>query len=148
MKKVLVLVLAVAMLMSMALPVAALSSPSASAGDLLPGVGGETKVIYVLLTPEQVAQRMGQQIQDLMAEAKAKLKEACPEGFAVKYFFYVDILVEEESVSVEFEPIAHNEIVFKQYVNGEWTELDFVISDDGTISVLDVVENPIAIFTK
>lgn len=39
-------------------------------------------------------------------------------------------------------------IVVKQFVNGKWIELETVINDDGTITIMGVVDGPIAIFTK
>ena len=39
-------------------------------------------------------------------------------------------------------------IVVKQFVDGKWVELETVINDDGTITIMGVVEGPIAIFTK
>ena len=39
-------------------------------------------------------------------------------------------------------------IVVKQVVDGKWIELETVINDDGTITIMGVVDGPIAIFTK
>lgn len=39
-------------------------------------------------------------------------------------------------------------IVVKQFVNGKWIELETVINDDGTITIMGVVDGPIAIFTE
>ena len=39
-------------------------------------------------------------------------------------------------------------IVVKQFVDGKWIELETVINDDGTITIMGVVDGPIAIFTK
>lgn len=39
-------------------------------------------------------------------------------------------------------------IVVKQFVDGKWIELETVINDDGTITIIGVVDGPIAIFTK
>lgn len=147
MKKVLVFVLAVVMIMSLAVPAAALTSPGATTQKLTPILTEESTVIVELHTTEEV-QNLSEEIQDLMAEAKGKLKDACSEGFVVKYFFYVEIIGGEGSASVTFEPIAHNEIMFKQYVDGAWAELKFDINKDDTITVYNVVEAPIAIFTK
>lgn len=155
MKKVLALVLAVVMLLSLALPAAALTSPGASSGDLIPGLGdGVDDYLRVILhTLEEVMKKMSKAIQDLMAEAKEKLPDACPEGFAVKYFFYVEIInsketEEDDIVSVDFDPIDHNEILFKKYVQGAWAELKHDVKDDGTIVVYGVEESPLAVFTK
>lgn len=147
MKKILVLVLAVAMVMSMALPAAALSSPTASSKDLTPELGKVSYIKVILHNLEEIA-NLSKNVQDLMAEAKGKLKDACPEGFAVKYFCYVEIIGADRVSSVDFEPIEHEEIMFKQYVDGEWVDLKFTVNEDGIIVVNDVVEAPLAIFTK
>ena len=39
-------------------------------------------------------------------------------------------------------------IVVKQFVDGKWVELETVINDDGTITIMGVVDGPIAIFTE
>ena len=39
-------------------------------------------------------------------------------------------------------------VVVKQFVDGKWIELETVINDDGTITIMGVVDVPIAIFTK
>lgn len=39
-------------------------------------------------------------------------------------------------------------IVVKQFIDGKWVELETVINDDGTITIMGVVDGPIAIFTK
>ena len=39
-------------------------------------------------------------------------------------------------------------IVVKQFVDGKWVELETVINDDGTVTIMGVVDGPIAIFTK
>lgn len=147
MKKILVLVLAVALVMSMALPAAALSSPTASLKDLTPDLGEVSHIKVILHNLEEVV-KLSKAVQDLMAEAKEKLKDACPEGFAVKYFCYVEIIGADRVSSVDFEPIEHEEIMFKQYVDGEWVDLKFTVNEDGIIVVNDVVEAPLAIFTK
>lgn len=127
---------------------AALPSPGASAGDLLPGLVEDMEMIVKLHTPEEVQKLLSESIQKLMAEAKEKLKEACPEGFAVKFFFYVEIIGSEGPVSVNFEAIDHEEIAFMQYAGGEWVECEFSTSGDGAFTVNGIVEAPFAIFVK
>lgn len=125
----------------------ALASPGASWKNLVPVLTEESYVIVQLHTLEEV-ETLSEEIQNRMAEASDELKDACPKGFAVKYFFEMEILGTEKAVSVDFEPIAHSEIVFKQYVDGAWVELEFSIDDNGIITVSGVVEGPVAIFTK
>lgn len=147
MKRMLVFVLAVIMVMSMAVPAAALSSPGASADDLTPGLSKVSYIQVILHDLEEVVD-MSEAVQKLMGEAKEKLKDACPEGFAVKYFCYVEIIGADRVTSVDFEAIEHSEIMFKQFVDGEWIELKSTINEDGSIVAYGVMEAPLAIFTK
>lgn len=39
-------------------------------------------------------------------------------------------------------------IVVKQFVDGKWIELETAINDDGTVTIMGVVDGPIAIFTE
>ena len=39
-------------------------------------------------------------------------------------------------------------VVVKQFVDGKWIELETVINDDGTVTIMGVVDGPIAIFTE
>lgn len=161
MKKVLVFVLAVMMIMSMAVPAAALPSPSAATADLKPVITEESKQIVELHTTEDVLE-LHEDVQEIMTEAKEQLADACPEGFKVKYFFYVEIIgTEKASVSVDFESIVEHigegeeeedvkqgRLVFMQFVDGKWVELEYVINEDGTITVFNVVEGPTSVFVK
>lgn len=115
--------------------------------NLLPDVSKESTLLVLLHSTEMVP-HLSEEIQAQMAEAKAKLKDACPDGCAVKFFCYVEILGEADSVSVVFEELDFNEIHFGQYVNGEWVELAYEINEDGTITVNNVVNGPKAIFVK
>ena len=38
-------------------------------------------------------------------------------------------------------------VVVKQFVDGKWVELKVIVNADGTITIEDVVDGPIAIFT-
>ena len=121
-------------------------SASASEDKLLPGIS--SPAMRVLLHSVEMVPYLSQEIQDLMAEAKAKLKDACPDGCAVKFFCYVEISGDEEIVAVDFEKLEFDEIHFAQYVDGEWTELSFEVNEDGTITVDNVKEAPKAIFIR
>ena len=115
--------------------------------NLLPDVSKESTLLVLLHSTEMVP-CMSEEVQMQMAEAKAQLKEACPHGCAAKFFCYVEILGDADSVSVVFEKIDFNEIHFNQFVNGEWVELSYVMNQDGTITVEDVVTGPKVIFIK
>lgn len=148
MKRMLVFVLAVIMVMSMAVSAAALASPGASSEDLKPGLSKDFGIIKVILHDLEEIIDLSEAVQKLMAEAKEKLNDACPEGFAVKYFCYVEIIGADRVTSVDFEPIEHSEIMFKQYIDGEWVELKNTVNENGTIVAYGIEEAPLAIFTK
>ena len=122
-------------------------SVSATKDKLLPGISEQSSLLVLLHSTEMVP-HLSEEIQNLMAEAKAKLKDACPDGCAVKFFCYVEIIGEADSATVEFEKIDFNEIHFEQYVDGEWVDLPYVVNEDGTITVENVVEGPKVIFIK
>lgn len=124
-----------------------LPSPGAKWTNLIPVLTDESYLIVQLHTLEEVV-TLSEEIQARMAEAKDLLKDACPAGFAVKYFFEMEILGTEGAVDVDFEPIAHNEIVFKQFVNGAWVELESSTDSNGIITVFGLLDGPVATFIK
>lgn len=124
-----------------------LPSPGAKWTNLIPVLTDESYLLVQLHTLEEVV-TLSEEIQARMAEAKELLKDACPAGFAVKYFFEMEILGTEGAVDVDFEPIAHNEIVFKQFVNGAWVELESSTDSNGIITVFGLLDGPVATFIK
>lgn len=132
-------------------PLAIFADGVASAGgsltELVPVLTDESYLIVQLHNLEEVA-AMPEEVQTRIAEAKECLAEACPQGFAVKYFFEMEIIGTEAAVSVDFEAIEHNAIVFKQYVDGAWVELEHSVAADGIITVSGLVNGPVATFIK
>lgn len=122
-------------------------SISASMDFLLPDITKQSSMTVLLHSAEMVP-HLSEEIQEQMAAAKEKIQEACPEGFAAKFFCYVEIIGEGKSASVVFEKIEYNEIHFEQFVDGEWVELPFEVNEDGTITVDNVVEGPKVIFIR
>ena len=115
--------------------------------ELVPVLTQEAQLIAQIHTVEEV-ESMPAAIYNQMVEAKYLLKDACPEGFAVKYFFYMELLNGETSATVDFGPIEHNEILFIQFVDGAWVELEYTEKADGVLSVAGVVNAPIAVLVK
>ena len=146
MKKVLALVLIAVLAVGMAVPVAANHILNASVQNTLPVLTESTGKIIKLHTPEEAA-KLSEDIQELMEEAEKALKDVDSKGLALRYFFYTEILSGEKSVSVDFEPIPHKEILFMQYIDGMWVTLEHSIGDDRIITVPDVIDAPFAIFT-
>lgn len=124
-----------------------MASPGGLLVKLLPILNDESYLIVQLHNLEEVA-TLSEEIQNRIAEAKDQLKDTCPEGFVVKYFFELEIIGTDSAVSVDFEPINHNAIVFKQYVDGTWVELEHSVENGGIITVDGLVNGPVATFTK
>lgn len=149
MKKALVFLLTLALAVGMALPVCAASSPTATKEDLVPELviaDGET-VEYEIISMEDI-DKLPEEAQETVAEAKEKLTEAAPEGMAVKYFFYFST---EKTVAptIKIADMDNFEsMVIMQFIDGEWVELEYVINEDGTITIIDAVDAPMAIFVK
>lgn len=122
--------------------------PSPSAGeDLAPILTPESYEVVDHYSTAAVV-TLTEAVQKEMAVAKEALKEACPEGYAVKYFFHFDILTDDSSVTVGFEPIDHNAIVFMQYIDGMWVQMEYTMDEVGILTIEGIVEAPIAVFTK
>ena len=145
MKKVLVFALALVMVLGMAIPAsAATGSPTGTKEDLKPFLVSATSDEYRIYTTEEVAD-LSEEAQKVFAEAKESLEDAVPEGMVIRYFFY---FYTSEPCDAVFRIEGYQELVFMQYVDGEWVTLEFTANEDGTVTVLNVVEGPMAIFVK
>lgn len=78
-------------------------------------------------------------------DAQNSLDTAVPAGMAARYFFYV---YTSEPCTLVLRISNFTELVVKQYLDGKWVELKSTANSDGTVSIENVVEGPIAIFTK
>lgn len=177
MKKAIVLALAVMLTLSLAVPAAAVTSPVAEdTSDTttapLPGgvknafvvdveadseVAGDAVLLVELITVEE-AGKQPEEAQKTFAAAQKQLAEAKPADMKAQYFFYVNIVKTDAarsfsekydgavSLTVRIKNIT--DVVVKQFVDGKWVELEAIINADGTVTILGVVEGPIAIFTK
>lgn len=175
MKKAIVLVLALMLTLSLAVPAAAVVSPAApETSDTttapLPEIV-ETEVvtedgtktddnILIIVEPIAVedAKGLSEEAQKTYAAAQESLEEAVPAGVKTQYFFYVTIVKTDNersfkenydgSVNMTMKLANATKVVVKQFVDGKWVPLDAVINNDGTITIMGVVEGPIAIFTE
>lgn len=146
MRKVLTFVLVVMMVMAMAVPAFAASSPVAP-------VATENKTAALPVAAEAMPEgvklvavtALTAEAKETVVAAQAALKEAAPEGMAVKYFFYVEA---EESVELSLKLGKVESVTIMQFVDGKWIEVESVLNADGTVTIKGVVEGPIAIFTK
>lgn len=150
MKKVITFILSVAMVMAMAVPALAASptAPAAS-GDKtapLPEIieKSEEDCGYVSIFE---ADTLSESAKEAFIAAQKSLKEATPEGMSVKYFFY-HVHVSDKPCDDIFGIGEFAEVVVKQYLDGEWVERKATVNADGTITVEELVEGPVAIFTR
>ena len=168
MKKAIILALALVLTLSLAVPASAVTSPVApetsetTTAPLPEIVEEETKTEDgATVTVEPVAadkvEEMPVEEQKTFVAAQEALKEAAPKGMKTQYFFYAKVTKTEADgttaksdtpakMTVKVENAA--KVVVKQFVDGKWIELETVINDDGTITIIGVVDGPIAIFTK
>ena len=168
MKKTIVLALALVLAMNLAVPVAAVSSPVAPATSEtttapLPEViveevkteNGATIVIEPVAADK--VEEMPKEDQKTFLAAQEKLAEAAPAGMKTQFFFYVKVTKKaadgttaksDVPVSMTVKVDSAAKVVVKQFVDGKWIELETAINDDGTVTIMGVVDGPIAIFTE
>ena len=169
MKKAIVLALAVMLTLSLAVPAAAaVGSPVApttsetTTAPLPEIVEQETKTEDgATVTVEPVAadkvEEMPKEDQKTFVAAQEKLAEAAPAGMKTQFFFYAKVTKKaadsttaksDAPVSMTVKVDSAAKVVVKQFVDGKWVERKVVVNADGTITIENVVDGPIAIFTK
>lgn len=157
MKRALALVLALALVMTLAVTGfaageadKAVASPTATVEDLVPVIVEVEQKTEFYAVPSEDVEKMSEAEQKTFADAKDALAEAVPEGMAVKYFFFLAKTEDatSESTAVVFNIEDYTQVVFMQFINGKWVELETVLNPDGTITVLKMVEGPVAVFVK
>lgn len=163
MKKAVGIILALTLVMSLAIPAAAtvgtpaaasVSSPTATPEDLKPLVVETSSPNLEIMSAEEI-EDLPEAKQEAYAEAMKSLeedKDVVPEGMAVRYVFYCSVTEDgttaNEALSMTVELDGFKELVIKQFIDGKWVELEYVINEDGTITILNVVDGPMAIFVK
>ena len=168
MKKAIVLALAVMLTLSLAVPAAAVTSPvapetSETTTAPLPEViveevkteDGATIVVEPVAADK--VEEMPAEDQKTFVAAQEKLVEAAPAGMKTQFFFYVKVTkIEADGTTAKSDaPVSMTvkvdnaaKVVVKQFVDGKWVERKVVVNADGTITIEDVVDGPIAIFMK
>lgn len=145
MKKALSFVLAVMLVMSMAISASAVGSPTATKEDLKPTLVGDTAKNITIITVEDI-EELPEEEQKVFVEAKDKLAGATPAGMAVKSFTYFSTTEKSVSAVLKMDVAAGAKMAIKQFVDGKWVELEYEINEDGTVTVLNVVSGPLAVF--
>lgn len=144
MKKALGLVLALVMVLGMAIPASAVGSPTATTEDLKPLLVSATSDEHKAYTAEEVDE-LPEEAQKTFVESKEKLEEAIPEGMVARYFFY---FASNDTCDAVFNVEGHTVLVVMQYIDGKWVEMEFIINEDGTITVLNAVDGPMTFLVK
>ena len=170
MKKAIVLVLTLILALSLA-------APAAAAGTDSPGAPTTSETVTAPL-PEVVVEEIktddgatvtiapvaADKVEELPAEdqktfvaAQEKLAEAAPAGMKTQFFFYAQVTKTaadgnsakaDAPVKMTVKIASTDKVVVKQFVDGQWVERKVTVNTDGTITIEDVVDGPIAIFTK
>lgn len=151
MRKVFVFALTLVMLMGMAVPAfAAVASPAAKAEEMLPEV--DTAKTGGTLTTVEDVEALPEEARETFAEAQNALAEAAPKDMVTKFFFYFTPAAEKKGDAIPGTLVISVpnvvKIVIKQFVNGRWVDLEFELDENGTITLKDLAEGPIAIFIK
>ena len=141
MRKAFVLVLTMILMMTLAIPAFAVASPVGDGG--LPFLVYATSEEYELVPTWKAKEKLTAEEQEILAQAKEDLKEAVPEGMRARYFFFFRT---NRTCDAVFNIPGYSNIVFKQFVDGEWVELKSEIDENGYFVVKDVVNAPMAIF--
>lgn len=156
MKKAVVLVLAVVLAMSMAVPAFAVNSPVApkanqnATASLPVVVNEEEKEAVVILTAVEDNKKLPEEAQKVFAEAQSDLKKAVPAGMTPKYFFYATLKIDGEAqATIKVAGVKQaSDIVVKQFIDGEWVELEVEIDAKGNVLIKGIQEGPMLICTK
>ena len=91
------------------------------------------------------AYKLSPNARQTFTDAQKALPDIAPDDMAVRYFFY---MYTDAPCTAVFEVKNISEVGCVQYVNGKWVELNSTINTDDTVTVEQVVEGPMAIFTK
>ena len=152
MKKILAFVLALVVVFSLsAVAFAATGSVTAekttedgTKATALPTVAENTEV---KLTAIDEVEDLPEEAQEAVKEAQETLEAAVPEGMEAQYFFYAESEVFPYELTVTMENVKDaKDFAGKLFVNGEWIDLEYVLNDDGTITITIRENGPVALF--
>ena len=141
MKRFVIFVLAIVLVMGLAAPAYAVGSPTATRQDIKRFLISATSDEYGIYTVDETY-KLSEEGQQSMVDARLALKAAVPQGMHARYFFY---FYTNASCSALFEIECYTELLFMQFVDGEWVTLEHTDNGDGTYTVKDVVDAPMAI---
>lgn len=170
MKKLLALILAATMTIGMVVSAAATSADDSVSSPVAETVAvpevvlsEENTGIIIELVATEDAVELTEEKQEVYTAAQDTLVEAAPEDMSAISFFYFQAFAEDEKgerteitepidVTLKIDEVTEieniTEVKIMQFVDGEWVELEVVMNPDGTITIMGVVEGPIAIFAK
>ena len=110
----------------------------------LPTVAENTEVKLVAIDE---IEELPEEAQEAVKEAQETLEAAVPEGMEAQYFFYAESEVFPYELTVTMENVKDaKDFAGKLFINGEWVELEYVLNDDGTITITIPENGPVALF--
>lgn len=145
MRKVLTLVTVAMLCLSIAAPVFA-AAPSASApvasvnktAALPVVINGESTLVSANNT-----NALSKESKETFKAAQTALKAAAPAGMQTKYFFY-NLTSKAGNLTLNIGNVKS--VVVKQFKDGKWVELECTINADGTVTIPDLGDGPVAVF--
>lgn len=116
--------------------------------------GAEAGDIIIELVPPEEEDKLSEEEQQALAVAAETLEEATPAGMNVESFSYFrafhagDLTRVTGPLDIKLDMSEVSQVVVKQFIDGAWIERDAVVHANGTITIDELVEGPIAIFTE
>lgn len=152
MRKACVFVLAVILVTGLAVPAmaAAVGSPTAPVATPnktapLPEVVETTADCTFLSIYD--ADALSEEAREDFIAAQETLEEATPEDMTVKYFFFhIEDPTHNGPCQDVFDIGKFSKVIVKQFIDGEWVELEVTVNPDGTITIQQLIDGPVAIF--
>ncbi len=152
MKKILSFALALVVVLSLSAMAFAdtgsvVATPTTTTGEkasALPTVAAKTDA---KLTAADAVKDLPEAAQETFKEAQKALDAAVPEGMAAQYFFYAESETLPYTLTVKMENVKDTkDFAGKLFIDGKWVELEYVVNDDGTITVTITDNGPVALF--
>lgn len=117
------------------------SSKKTSYLPLLVDAPEGSKAVSIL----DAADELSKEAQKTFADSQKTIRKDAPAGMAAQYFFYMSSDAAPSAVSMKIIDI--DEVVVKQYKDGQWVELESQLNDD-IATVQNLGDGPVVVFTK
>ena len=116
--------------------------------------GSEDGDIIIELVPPEEEDKLSEEEKQALAAAAESLEEATPAGTNVENFSYFrafhasDLTRVKGPLDIKLDMSEVSQVVVKQFIDGAWIEREAAIHANGTVTIDELVEGPIAIFTE